>query len=172
MKRGAEAELAPRELPAQTTPPNGGRRRRAPVATQGGAAHTPRKPTTLGWRKAAIMLASLRGWGGWGGRGRQARSGARAGHPDGWGACTHAHTHVGFKGEQQHGGQMQQHSARSSRLPSTCMPSMPTQPYHAAPLQHQPKRSLLQALQHGVGQRERALRVVGVLNVHLRWLQV
>lgn len=30
-----------------------------PVATQGGMAHTPRKATTLGWRSAAIMLASL-----------------------------------------------------------------------------------------------------------------
>lgn len=32
----------------------------APVATQGGVAHTPKKATTLGWRSAAIMLASLR----------------------------------------------------------------------------------------------------------------
>ena len=31
----------------------------APVATQGGLAHTPRKPTTLGCRSEASMDASL-----------------------------------------------------------------------------------------------------------------
>ena len=42
----------------------------APVATQGGEAHTPRKATTFGWRSAAIMLASLQvAWEVWSGEG-------------------------------------------------------------------------------------------------------
>lgn len=108
-------------------------------------AHTPRKATTLGWRSAAIMLASLRVvmqvWGSEGGE-------CERWNGQGWTEPRTAHP--------------------NSICLSVCSSAHARQLKEAWPVPAAHTHSLFKALQHGVREREGALRIVRILNVHLQ----